>query len=77
MRAMLSARKDPMALAGLFGSGTALKMMFSRVEIRELEHALSESLNLECRVFISHYPELFVSLDSAQDVCMVEAVLPR
>ncbi|MCE5198400.1 MAG: nucleotidyltransferase family protein [Armatimonadota bacterium] len=72
---LLNARRDPTLLLGLVGPGLALKVMFSNVSVKELEETLSRVINAECRVFLSHYPELFISIDSARDLAIIEQSL--
>lgn len=70
---LLEARKNPTALLGLIGPVVGLKIMLSTLSLREFERHLSEGLGMECRVFITHYPELLFSLDSPEDVYLASA----
>ena len=72
---LLRAREDPKSLIGLIGLGNAMKFMFSTLSLREFQQVLSDALGIDCSVFVSHYAELFVSIESIQDVDMIEREL--
>ena len=72
---LLNARKNPQSLIGLIGPGIAMKYMLSTLALSEFESGLSRALDLDCRVFISHFPELFISLDSIDDLRLMERAL--
>ncbi len=65
---VLEARRSPAALLSLVGPWTAVKLMAGAMSLRDLERFLSDALGLDCRVFITHYPELLFSLDTPEDV---------
>ena len=71
----LNARKNPQALLSLVGPWVALKFVASTLALTEFEELLSNALHLTCRVFISHFPDLFISIDSPEDVALVESEL--
>lgn len=72
---LLNARKNPAMLMKIVGPGIALKLMLSTLGIKDIELQLSRALNLDCRVFVSHYPELFISIDSIEDIRFMEQEL--
>ncbi len=72
---LLNARKNPGALLGLLGPGMAMRLMFAKPAISDFEGQLSRALGIECRVFISHYPELVMSIDSIDNVQMMDSRL--
>ncbi len=72
---LLHARKSPRALLGLIGPVVAMKIMFSTLALSEFERYLSDALRVNCRVFVSHYPELLISIDTVSDVRLIEEVL--
>lgn len=72
---LLNARKNPAMLMKIIGPGIALKLMLSTLGIKDIELHLSRALNLDCRVFVSHYPELFVSIDCVEDIRFMEQKL--
>ena len=72
---LLGARKNPKALLGLVGPGVALKLMFGTPSLLDLEKCISDALSLRCRVFLSHFPELVMSIDSAKDIALMQADL--
>lgn len=72
---LLNARKNPASLLGLVGAGFALRMMISTLALSEFQNSLSTGLGIDCRLFISHYPELFVSIESELDIRLMEREL--
>lgn len=74
---LLNARKNPASLINLLGPGLAFKMMLSTLSVRDFEEHLSDALEMSCRIFISHYPELIMSIDSPQDIGLMERELSR
>lgn len=72
---LLDARSDPKQLLGLVGPFVAMKFMMSTLALSEFEHHLSKALNLDCRVFITHFPELLMSIDSRRDIALIEKEL--
>lgn len=72
---ILNARKNPKALLGLLGPGVAFKLMLTTPAINDFENLLSNALDMDCRVFISHYPELVMSIDSLDDIKIMEQEL--
>lgn len=72
---LLNVRKDTSAMLALIGPVVGLKMMFSTLSLREFETYLSASLGMDCRVFITHFPELIFSLDNDNDISIAEREL--
>lgn len=69
---LLNARKNPKALLGLVGPGVALKLMFGSPSLLDLEKWISDALQIDCKVFHSHFPELVMSIDCAKDIALME-----
>ena len=69
---LLGARKNPKALLGLVGPGVALKLMFGTPSLIDLEKWISDALSINCKVFLSYFPELVMSIDSAKDISLME-----
>ena len=72
---LLQARQDPKSLVGLVGLGNAMRFMLTSPSLSEFEETLSGALKIGMRVFVSHYPELFMSVDSIADVDTMEREL--
>lgn len=72
---LLNARSNPKELLGLVGAGFAMKLMLTKLALGEFEAHLSRALNLSCRVFVTHFPELLVSIDNPADIGMMEREL--
>lgn len=73
---LLAAKSNPKQLLGLLGPGLAMKLMLTKVALREFEEHLTRILDMDCRVFITHYPEMLVSIDTPGDVQLMERELP-
>lgn len=72
---LLNARSNPKELLGLVGPGFAMKLMLTKLALGEFETHLSRALDLSCRVFVTHFPELMVSIDRLSDIGMMEREL--
>lgn len=72
---LLNARQDPTTLLGILGAGFALKVMLGKPPLADFQNALSKGIGMDCRLFISHYPELFVSIESSEDIGLMERFL--
>lgn len=72
---LLAAKSNPKELLGLLGPGLAMKLMLTKVALRDFESQLSRVLDMSCQVFISHYPEMFLSIDTASDIALMEREL--
>lgn len=72
---LLAAKSDPKQLLGLLGPALAVKFMFSKLALGEFEEHLSRALDMTCRVFITHFPEMLVSIDTPSDVRLMEKEL--
>lgn len=72
---LLNARSNPKELLGLVGPGFAMKLMLTKLALREFETHLSRALELNCRVFVTHFPELLVSIDNPSDIRLMEQQL--
>lgn len=72
---LLNARSNPKELLGLVGTAFAMKLMLTRLALGEFESHLSRVLDMSCRVFVTHFPELLVSIDQPSDIGMMERKL--
>jgi len=72
---LLNARSNPKELLSLVGPWVAMKFMMSKLALGEFEQILSKALNMTCRVFISHFPELITSIDTLGDINLMEKEL--
>jgi len=77
LESLMNARRDPKALVGMIGPVVALRMMFSTLSLAEYERCLSDALGIDCRVLVTRFPELLVSIDSPGDVALMEQRLPH
>jgi len=68
-------RKNPLALAGLFGWGTILKLLLGRLSVAELEARGAKILGVPVRAMVVPYPEIGVDVDKPEDLTMVEREL--
>ncbi len=74
-RKVVRHRKNPLALAGLFGLGTILKLLLGRLSVAELEARGGKILGVPVRAMVVPYPEIGVDVDKPEDVKMVEREL--
>lgn len=72
---LLAARSDPKELLGLLGPTLAMRLMLTKLSLDEFEGHLSRALDVTCRVFVTGYPEMLVSIDTIRDVSLMESAL--
>lgn len=75
LREFVAARKSPAKMAALFSPALALKVLFGRVGVAELERRASDLTSLACRGVISPDPEVAVNIDRLEDLETVESLL--
>jgi len=76
-RKVVQNRKNPLALAGLFGLGTILKLLLGRLSVAELEARGEKILGVPVRAMVVPYPEIGVDVDKPEDVEMIERELGK
>lgn len=69
--AFFNARKSPLRMAKLIGTGTMLKLLAKRLSVAELERKMSQILGITCKAVVSHYPELGIDLDKESDYTLI------
>lgn len=67
------ARKNPFALASLFGWDILAKFAFRRLTVAEAENRASRILGAPVRAVISPYAETAVNVDRVSDIALAEA----
>lgn len=72
---LLAAKSNPKELLGLLGPALAMKLMLTKLSLDDFEQHLSRALDMTCRVFVTGYPEMLVSIDTARDVPLMEREL--
>ncbi len=72
---LMSARSNPKELISLLGPKLVMKLMLTKVSTDELEAQLSAALDVNCRIYVTGYPEMLVSIDAPGDVPAIEALL--
>lgn len=65
---LMQARQNPSSLVKLVGPWVGLKLAVSRPSLGEIAEMLSDALRLDCRVFLTHYPELLFSIETSSDI---------
>lgn len=76
VEALLEARrKKPLALAAMFGLPFAVKLVFRRLRVSEVEQKLSSLLHLQGRGYRTPFPELAMDVDKYTDIALVETIL--
>lgn len=71
------ARKNPLALASLFGVDIVARFALGAVSIADLEARASKLLGRPAGALISPFPEIAVNVDRASDVALAERLLLR
>lgn len=65
------ARKSPLRMARLIGTGTLLKLLAKRLSVAELERKMSQIFGIACKAVVSGYPELGIDLDKESDYTLI------
>jgi GTP:adenosylcobinamide-phosphate guanylyltransferase len=68
---VLDNRKNVLRLAGMFGIGAILKLLFGTLEIAELERTVSRILGVPAHALISEYAEIGFDVDKPEDLEVV------
>ena len=76
-RRVVAFRKNPLALAMLFGPGVLLKLLLGRLSVAELEARVSRILEVSARAVVVPYPEIGMDVDKPEDVELVAQILFR
>ncbi len=72
---VVARRKNPLALAALFGPWTILKLLLGRLSVAELEARGEKILGVPVRALPLARPEIGVDVDKLEDVAFVEREL--
>jgi len=72
-----AARKNPLALASLFGARFVMRFVTRRLDIEEAEARASVLLGMKARAIVSPFAETAVNVDRVSDVAQAEALLQR
>lgn len=70
-------RKNPLGIFQLLGLGFMLKYITGRLSISEIEQTAGRVFNSKVKAIITHYPELGVDVDKAEDLRLAQAYLAR
>lgn len=66
-----NARKSPLRMARIIGTGTLLKLVARRLSVTELEQKMSHIFGITCKAIVSGYPELGIDLDKESDYALI------
>lgn len=69
------ARKNPLALAGIFGFRTTLRYVTRQLEIRHAEARASWVIGARVRAVVSPYPQIAVNVDRVSDIALAETLI--
>ncbi|MDQ2991807.1 MAG: nucleotidyltransferase family protein [Candidatus Eremiobacteraeota bacterium] len=69
------ARKNPLALASIFGWDVLLKFAIRLLSIEEAEARASTLLRMKARAIVSPYAETAVNVDRVSDIALAEALV--
>jgi len=75
LRKVYSNRKNPMALAGIFGMGLVMKLMSGRISLSELEVWFSKRFNARLKLLQFPHPEIAVDIDKYSDFLLAREIL--
>lgn len=75
LRKVYSSRKNPMALAGLFGLGLVMKLMSGRISIPELEDWFSQRFGAHLELMVFDHPEIAIDIDKYSDYLLAREIL--
>jgi len=74
---IIEARHDPLKLAELLGGNSILFLLTRRYSIQETEKIIEKKLGISCRVILSPYPDLALSINKPHQFDLAEAELAR
>jgi GTP:adenosylcobinamide-phosphate guanylyltransferase len=77
IEALGAARKNPLALASIFGWDVLLRFAFRRLSIASAERRASQLLGASVRAIPSPYAETAVNVDRVSDIALAEKLLRR
>jgi molybdopterin-guanine dinucleotide biosynthesis protein A len=70
-----AARKNPFALASLFGWDVLVKFVFRRLSIADAEARATSIVGAPVRAIVSPYPEIAVNVDRVSDIALAEELV--
>ncbi len=68
-------RKNPLALASLFSSGTIMRVLTGTVSVPDIERDFSQRFNAHLRIVPFPHPEIAVDLDKLSDYELIKSLL--
>lgn len=74
---VLAARKNPLALAGIFGLPFIAKLLLKHLAIGELEQRAATLLKAQVQAVVVPHPEIGIDLDKAADHAQLTAILQK
>lgn len=77
VREVLVKRKNVLALAGIIGVGTVLKLIAGRLRIEEVEASASRILGAPARTLVTGFAEVGIDVDRPADLAWARRALER
>lgn len=74
---LVANRKNPMAIARLFGLRLLLRFLTRRLSIQDAEKRFQEVVGIKGKAIISDYPEVGVDVDKPSDLKLAERILGK
>lgn len=74
---LIRSRKNPLAMAGIFGPGLMLRMLTGTLSIENVEKRVLKLTGIKAGVIVTEYAELGNDVDKASDVAAAEAYLTK
>lgn len=72
-----AARKNPFALASLFGWDVLLRFAFRRLSIADAEARASQILGASVKAVVSTHPDIAVNVDRVSDIALAEELVAK
>jgi len=77
LRRIFKHRKNPLALASIFGLGLIVKLLSGGISVPAMEEGLSARLGVKLRALLFEHPEIAVDLDKLVDLEQMEEFLSQ
>ncbi len=71
-RRLFAHRKNPLAMASIFGPSLVMKLLFTGISIPDMERDMGARLGVKLRALITPHSEVAVDLDKVSDFEMME-----
>ncbi|ACB83656.1 NTP transferase domain-containing protein [Natranaerobius thermophilus] len=70
-------RKNPLLMATNFGISFLAQFLMGKLSLKQAEAKISQILQIQAKVIVSHYPELGIDIDKSSDMKLAEKIIDR